>query len=526
VAHERLAVESLAELSALPGGSIALSYRVDESVAPDAVLQPPSTPTTDPTLAPCPACGNGVPDPFEQCDGPGTCALPGEVCVPAGSPGACTCVATCGTVAGIQPGEDCDGADLGGATCLSLGFVGGTLACSADCLFDTSNCAPARCGDGIVGAGETCDPGGILGALPSFGGATCASLGFPAGGSLTCATDCSAIITVPHCSISVTQPCTGSGDCPGESCVAGCAACGNGFLDPGEECDEGAGNRDAGNHCRVDCRLPRCGDGTLDFSHCANAPDQACTTAADCAGVPCVRGETCDLGTATCVGGPNNGRACCVEADCPGGDCPGDGCTANRDDIAGCCPCNCSLSPITCEGCDDGNPCTEDRCDPVTGCSHVPAPDGTSCADADPCNGEETCRGGTCSPGPPKSCDDHDRCTVDTCAATGECRHDRLGFDAIATSLAPSLELAACDGQRVPPAIGRLVKRARRLVEHAAHARRAKRAEQFIRRALDELTRAVRVAHRARDLSFDCASALGAIVSDGLGRTACLLRLP
>src|SRR5207249_6307224 len=87
---------------------------------------------------------------------------------------------------GIQPGEDCDGADVGGATCVSLGFGGGTLACGADCAFDTSQCGPERCGDGLVGPDEQCDP-------PSFGGATCASLGFPAGGSLACAPNCSAV---------------------------------------------------------------------------------------------------------------------------------------------------------------------------------------------------------------------------------------------------------------------------------------------------------------------------------------------
>jgi len=36
-------------------------------------------------------------------------------------------------------GELCDGSDLGGATCASLGFSGGTLACSG-CTFDTSLC--------------------------------------------------------------------------------------------------------------------------------------------------------------------------------------------------------------------------------------------------------------------------------------------------------------------------------------------------------------------------------------------------
>jgi len=40
--------------------------------------------------------------------------------------------------------EQCDGGDLGGATCASLGFTGGgTLLCSDDCTFDTSNCVPA-----------------------------------------------------------------------------------------------------------------------------------------------------------------------------------------------------------------------------------------------------------------------------------------------------------------------------------------------------------------------------------------------
>lgn len=36
--------------------------------------------------------------------------------------------------------EACDGADLGGQTCLGLGFPGGTLACTAVCAFDVSGC--------------------------------------------------------------------------------------------------------------------------------------------------------------------------------------------------------------------------------------------------------------------------------------------------------------------------------------------------------------------------------------------------
>ena len=40
----------------------------------------------------------------------------------------------------VQPGEACDGADLGGKTCADLGFAGGALACTAQCVHDTAGC--------------------------------------------------------------------------------------------------------------------------------------------------------------------------------------------------------------------------------------------------------------------------------------------------------------------------------------------------------------------------------------------------
>ncbi|MBM4246791.1 MAG: DUF1566 domain-containing protein [Deltaproteobacteria bacterium] len=43
----------------------------------------------------------------------------------------------------IDAPEQCDGANLNAASCLSLGFPGGTLGCSAGCGFDVSGCAPA-----------------------------------------------------------------------------------------------------------------------------------------------------------------------------------------------------------------------------------------------------------------------------------------------------------------------------------------------------------------------------------------------
>jgi lysyl endopeptidase len=51
---------------------------------------------------------------------------------------------TCGNGT-IEAGEDCDGGDLGGQTCESLGYASGALACSSSCQFDTSGCV-AACG--------------------------------------------------------------------------------------------------------------------------------------------------------------------------------------------------------------------------------------------------------------------------------------------------------------------------------------------------------------------------------------------
>ena len=49
----------------------------------------------------------------------------------------------CGDGAIDVPGEQCDGSDLGGETCTSLGFAGGLLACDGSCAFVTSSCQTA-----------------------------------------------------------------------------------------------------------------------------------------------------------------------------------------------------------------------------------------------------------------------------------------------------------------------------------------------------------------------------------------------
>lgn len=53
--------------------------------------------------------------------------------------GSCSSTQSCGD--GTKNGnEQCDGSDVGTASCATQGFTGGTLSCTSSCLFDTSLC--------------------------------------------------------------------------------------------------------------------------------------------------------------------------------------------------------------------------------------------------------------------------------------------------------------------------------------------------------------------------------------------------
>ncbi len=174
--------------------------------------------------AECSACGDGQLTDPEQCDGTD---LGGRACADEGFDGgtlACSdgCTfdvsgcSSCGN--GVQdPGEECDGAELGGNTCEDLGFAGGPLGCDGECLHDTSNCSV--CGNGAQQDGEACD--GL-----DLGQQTCQGLGF-VGGTLSCDDTCDFDVSA----------CDGQG-------------CGNGQIEPGEDCDgeiEGLSCQDIGS---------------------------------------------------------------------------------------------------------------------------------------------------------------------------------------------------------------------------------------------------------------------------------------
>jgi VCBS repeat protein/slime mold repeat-containing protein len=71
--------------------------------------------------------------------------------------------------------------------------------------------------------------------------------------------------------------------------------------------------------------------------------------------------------------------------------------------------------------CDDNNPCTDDSCDPATGCGH--ANNTRPCDDSNACTTGDVCASGACHPGGPTSCDDGNCCTIDSCSPATGCTH-------------------------------------------------------------------------------------------------------
>jgi len=139
-------------------------------------------------------------------------------------------VDSCGD-AFIDPGEDCDGALLNGATCTSIGYynAAGVLGCTAGCAFDVSDCG-GHCGDNIIedDHGEECEGTNLQ-------GASCASLNFSRGGALACGADCRydtslCLSTCGNGNLEPDEPCDDANTAPGDGCAADCT------VEPGWTC--------------------------------------------------------------------------------------------------------------------------------------------------------------------------------------------------------------------------------------------------------------------------------------------------
>ncbi len=266
------------------------------------------------------------------------------------------------------------------------------------------------CGDGVVDPGEACDDGVDNGSLCCDVNCQLVPNGETCDDGSACTSDTACQEGV--CEGGTPLDCSGldgacvTGDCePATGCVAT-------PVQNGSPCDDG-------EFCTVD-------DGCTDGACTAGQPR-------DCsdAGAPCAPGE-CDEAANECVANNAGGaEACDDDNPCTQDICdPAEGCDYKKltgtpcDDESDCTEDD-SCGFGVCQGngidCSDANPCTNDACNPATGC--INEPNSELCTDNNACTQGDECIDGFCIAGQPLVCDDGNPCTNDSCFPANGCIH-------------------------------------------------------------------------------------------------------
>jgi hypothetical protein len=307
-----------------------------------------------------------------------TAPAPGDGCCPAGATSASDtdCSATCGN-GSVEAGETCDTALPHGSAgaCPAPGDCDDHDPCTRDALVSAGTCAavcvhvpitaqsgavadgccpagafnavdadcPAACGNGILEGDETCET-----ALPAGAGGcpTACDDGDPCTLDLLDGAPCRA--SCRH--VPITARVSGDGCCPpggNRRTDADCApSCGNGVVEPGESCDDGAvGGGGGTGSCPTACPAPpsACvvraltGSAATCSAHCVVTLAKDCLATADgCCPAGCTAATDPDC-SPTC----GNGIVEAARETCD---------TAVARGAPGACPASC----------DDGNACTQD----------------------------------------------------------------------------------------------------------------------------------------------------------------------
>src|SRR6478736_3880494 len=343
---------------------------------------------------------------LDQCHSAGVCApATGQCTNPNKADGAsCSDGSACTQNDSCQAGA-CVGANP--VTCTAQDqchSVGTCNAATGECS-NPLKANGAACSDGTACTqSDTCQAGACVGATP----VVCVALDqCHTAGTCSAATGlCSNPVLPDGTSCSDGNACTQSDSCQAGTCTGtspiACSALDQchvaGSCDPvsgicsNPTKTDGSGCTD-GNACTQ--------SDTCQSGSCVGASPVVCAALDQChvAGV-------CSAATGTCSNPPKNDGIACNDANT---------CTTGETCTAGLCQAGAAVAT------DDGNPCTADACDPVTGVSHTPVSAGIACDDSNLCNGHETCNAiGFCTATSALPVDDGNPCTADSCdPATG-----------------------------------------------------------------------------------------------------------
>ncbi|MFO7566481.1 MAG: DUF4215 domain-containing protein [Enhygromyxa sp.] len=245
--------------------------------------------------------------------------------------------------------------------------------------------------------------------------------------------------------------------------------CGNGIVDPGEQCDLGPQNSPTGQ-CTPDCQIAICGDGyhyegfeECDDGNQSNSDEclNTCKLATCGDGHVHVGVEECDDGNDDDADGCNS---MCLPGSCGDGIVQeGEQCDDGNRDTTDACP-NCQLAYCGdgfvqegVEECDDGNELDNDACLPVVcelnvcgdGYLHegVEGCDDGNLDDSDAC--PSTCEPATCGDGfvqaGVEECDDGNDIDDDICSNACELNIIACQNGALNLSTSPGGDMVVCD---------------------------------------------------------------------------------
>ena len=297
------------------------------------------------------------------------------------------------TLDGCDPAAGCTTTNLAkGTACSTAAIAGDACAAGGTCQAGTCTGTPVVCDDDNPCTTDGCDPGSGCTATPVAPGVACATAAIAADACAIGGTCQAGVCSPVPLVCDDLNPCTADGCDPAIGCTASNVA-------KGAPCTTDAIEASA---CAAGgtCQAGQCAATPVVCNDLNPCTADGCDPATGCTSTPVAKGTPC--------------ATAAIDAD---------QCAAGGSCQAG----QCAPIPLPCE---DGNPCSVDGCAPGVGCQSTAASDGLPCTTpaiaADACAVGGTCQAGQCAP-VPVGCDDGDGCTADACdAMSGDCMHEPI----------------------------------------------------------------------------------------------------